>query len=181
MLYATPVGPSDSLTILCISGISGKSQVLFALVFTTRYLDLFTNFVSVYNTTMKVFFLASAYATLYLMFIKFKATYDSNHDTFRAEFLLIPVTALAFLVNHEFSVVEVSSTKCLQCHYSLLPACFLPDPLDLLDLFRSCCNHAPTLHGFQDRRGGDHNFSLPVLLRSLSLSVHIQLGVAILH
>lgn len=35
-------------------GISGKSQVLFALVFTTRYLDLFTVFISAYNTVMKV-------------------------------------------------------------------------------------------------------------------------------
>lgn len=36
------------------AGISGKSQVLFALVFTTRYLDLFTVFISAYNTVMKV-------------------------------------------------------------------------------------------------------------------------------
>lgn len=36
------------------TGISGKSQILFALVFTTRYLDLFTNFISIYNTVMKV-------------------------------------------------------------------------------------------------------------------------------
>lgn len=56
---------------------------------------------------MKIFFLASVYATLYLMFVKFRATYDSNHDTFRVELLVIPVTALAFLINHEFSVVEV--------------------------------------------------------------------------
>ena len=35
-------------------GISGKSQVLLALVFTTRYLDLFTVFISAYNTVMKV-------------------------------------------------------------------------------------------------------------------------------
>ena len=35
-------------------GISGKSQILFALVFTTRYLDLLTNFISIYNTVMKV-------------------------------------------------------------------------------------------------------------------------------
>lgn len=37
-----------------LTGISGKSQVLFALVFTTRYLDLLTSFISLYNTTMKV-------------------------------------------------------------------------------------------------------------------------------
>lgn len=40
----------------CCTGISGKSQILFALVFTTRYLDLFTNFISIYNTVMKVVF-----------------------------------------------------------------------------------------------------------------------------
>ena len=88
-------------------GISGKSQVLFALVFTTRYLDLVFSFISIYNTVMKIIFLVTAYGTLYLMFIKFKATYDSNHDTFRAEFLVIPAVGLALLVNHEFSVLEV--------------------------------------------------------------------------
>ena len=56
------------------------------MVFTTRYLDLFTNFISLYNTTMKIFFLASSYGTIYLMYLKFKATYDSNHDTFRLVF-----------------------------------------------------------------------------------------------
>lgn len=89
------------------AGISGKSQVLFALVFTTRYLDLVFSFISIYNTVMKIIFLVTAYGTLYLMFIKFKATYDSNHDTFRAEFLLIPAVGLALLVNHEFSVLEI--------------------------------------------------------------------------
>jgi ER lumen protein retaining receptor len=42
-----------------------------------------TNFISVYNTTMKVFFVGSSAATVYLMYVKFKATYDGNHDTFR--------------------------------------------------------------------------------------------------
>lgn len=57
--------------------------MLFALVFITRYLDLFTSFISVYNTVMKVFFLTSSLGTVYLMYVKFKATYDHNHDTFR--------------------------------------------------------------------------------------------------
>ena len=39
---------------LWTTGISGKSQVLFAVVFTARYLDLFTNYISLYNTCMKV-------------------------------------------------------------------------------------------------------------------------------
>jgi len=64
------------------TGISGKSQILFAVVYTTRYLDLLTLFVSPYNTVMKVIFIGASYATIYLMYIKFKATYDHNHDTF---------------------------------------------------------------------------------------------------
>ena len=70
-------------------------------------MDIFTNFVSVYNSVMKVVFIVTAYGTLYLRFVTFKATYDSNHDTFRAEFLVIPAAGLAMLVNHEFSVMEV--------------------------------------------------------------------------
>ena len=42
------------LTLCVVPGISGKSQILFSLVFTTRYLDLLTSFISLYNTTMKV-------------------------------------------------------------------------------------------------------------------------------
>ncbi|XP_075558166.1 ER lumen protein-retaining receptor isoform X1 [Dermacentor variabilis] len=88
------------------SGISGKSQILFSITYTARYLDLFTTFVSPYNSVMKVVFLATSYGTLYLMYVKFKATNDRNHDTFRIEFLLVPVVLLALLVNHEFTPLE---------------------------------------------------------------------------
>ncbi|KAF6288275.1 ER lumen protein-retaining receptor 1 [Daubentonia madagascariensis] len=43
------------------AGISGKSQVLFAVVFTARYLDLFTNYISLYNTCMKILWTFSIY------------------------------------------------------------------------------------------------------------------------
>ena len=56
---------------------------------------------------MKIIFIVATYATLYLIFFHFRATYDSNNDTFRAELLVIPVGGLAVLVNHEFSVLEV--------------------------------------------------------------------------
>ncbi|KAM3715770.1 ER lumen protein-retaining receptor [Dirofilaria immitis] len=93
-----------------VAGISGRSQLLFAAVFTSRYLDLFTNFISIYNSAMKIFFLVSSFGTLYLMWIKFKATYDRNHDTFRIEFLVLPCALLALLINHEFTVMEVMWT-----------------------------------------------------------------------
>jgi len=108
------------------AGISGKSQVLFLIVFVSRYLDLVTNFVSVYNTTMKIFFIASAAGTVYLMFIKFKATYDGNHDTFRVEFLLAPIAILALVLNHEFSVMEILWTFSIYLEsVAILPQLFM--------------------------------------------------------
>lgn len=108
------------------AGISGKSQILFALTFTARYLDLFTNFVSVYNSVMKMVYLAAAFATLYLMYVKFKATYDHNHDTFRLEFLILPSAALALIINHEFSVIEVMWTFSIYLEaVAILPQLFM--------------------------------------------------------
>lgn len=89
------------------AGISGKSQILFALVFTTRYLDLFTTYISPYNTIMKVMFLVLSYATVYLIYGRFKSTYASEHDTFRMEYLLVPVIGLSFLENYAFTPLEI--------------------------------------------------------------------------
>ena len=47
-----------------VSGLSGKTQVFYALVFTTRYLDMFTVFISYYNTIMKCAFLYFTYLTV---------------------------------------------------------------------------------------------------------------------
>ncbi|CAH1984302.1 unnamed protein product [Acanthoscelides obtectus] len=108
------------------AGISGKSQVLFALVYTTRYLDLVTSYVSMYNTFMKFVFLATSYATIYLIYVKFKATYDHNHDTFRIEFLILPSLALALLINHYFNFLEVLWTFSIYLEsVAILPQLFM--------------------------------------------------------
>ncbi|ERE69681.1 ER lumen protein retaining receptor [Cricetulus griseus] len=96
------------------AGISGKSQVLFAVVFTARYLDLFTNYISLYNTCMKVVYIACSFTTVWMIYSKFKATYDGNHDTFRVEFLVVPTAILAFLVNHDFTPLEAET---ITSHY----------------------------------------------------------------
>ncbi|CAG9584453.1 unnamed protein product [Danaus chrysippus] len=108
------------------AGISGKSQILFSIVYTARYLDLLTTYVSAYNTVMKIVFIAASYATVYLMYVKFKATYDHNHDTFRIEFLLIPSLILALLINREFTVMEVLWTFSIYLEaVAILPQLFL--------------------------------------------------------
>ncbi|KAI4895616.1 hypothetical protein NFI96_017038 [Prochilodus magdalenae] len=107
-------------------GISGKSQVLFALVFTTRYLDLFSNFISIYNTVMKVVFLGLAYATVYLIYMRFRNSYDSENDSFRVEFLLVPVAGLSFLENYAFTPMEILWTFSIYLEsVAILPQLFM--------------------------------------------------------
>ncbi|XP_066140471.1 ER lumen protein-retaining receptor 1 [Euwallacea fornicatus] len=108
------------------AGISGKSQILFALVYTARYLDLINAFVSTYNTSMKLVFLMSSYATIFLIYFKFRATYDRNHDTFRIEFLVVPSVILALLINHQFSSLEVLWTFSIYLEsVAILPQLFM--------------------------------------------------------
>ncbi|OCB90287.1 ER lumen protein retaining receptor [Sanghuangporus baumii] len=113
-------------------GISFKTQALYVVVFITRYLDLFFGeYVSLYNTTMKLFFIGSSCYILYLMKFRFsplvmalkfllrrvpppshprssiRPTHDPSIDTFRIEFLLGPSFLLSLLFNYKFSFVEV--------------------------------------------------------------------------
>jgi ER lumen protein retaining receptor len=89
------------------AGISGKSQVLFTLVYITRYLDVFVSFISWYNTLMKLLFVTASCTTVYLIFHKFKATYDGNHDTCKVQFLVPPCIIMALVCNYEFTFLEI--------------------------------------------------------------------------
>lgn len=60
------------------------------------------------------------------MYFKFRATYDKNHDTFRIEFLLAPVTILSLIINHEFSIFEILWTFSIYLEaVAILPQLFL--------------------------------------------------------
>jgi len=88
-------------------GISGKSQILFLFVFITRYLDIFTNFISIYNTSIKIFFILSTLTNIFLVFVKYKGTISSDQDTVKIQFLILGAALLALLINHEFAPLEV--------------------------------------------------------------------------
>jgi len=108
------------------SGISGKTQALFVVVFVTRYLDLFIHFVSLYNTVMKLIYISLSVGTCYLIFSKFKATYDGNHDSMRAEFLVIPALGLACLINTSYDVLEILWTFSIYLEsVAILPQLFM--------------------------------------------------------
>uniref|UniRef100_A0A915NMD4 ER lumen protein-retaining receptor n=2 Tax=Meloidogyne TaxID=189290 RepID=A0A915NMD4_9BILA len=103
------------------AGLSGRSQVLFLLVFVCRYLDIFTNFVSIYNTIMKLFFISSSVATALI-----KQIPPGNHDTCRIEFLVLPSFVLALLINHDFSFFEVLWTFSIYLEsVSIMPQLFM--------------------------------------------------------
>ena len=53
-------------------GLSFKTQLLYAVVFVARYLDLLWSWVSLYNFVMKLFFIGSSCYILYLMKVKFR-------------------------------------------------------------------------------------------------------------
>ena len=97
-------------------GISVRTHELFLVVFVTRYLDLFTTFYSLYNSLMKVVYIASTASIVYT--IKFqepiKSTYDKTQDAFlHWKFGAIPCFVLAFLTHligsgvSGFSVIEL--------------------------------------------------------------------------
>ncbi|KAF1884043.1 hypothetical protein Lal_00013003 [Lupinus albus] len=96
-------------TIKSCAGVSLKTQELYALVFASRYLDIFTNYVSLYNTTMKLIFLGSSFSIVwYMRYQKIvRRTYDKDQDTFRHYILILPCLLLALVINERFTFREV--------------------------------------------------------------------------
>lgn len=56
-----------------LAGISFKTQALYVAVFVSRYLDLLYRYVSLYNSVMKLFFIASSCYILFLMKFKYRS------------------------------------------------------------------------------------------------------------
>ena len=91
-------------------GVSGKTQILYLLVFTFRYIDILFNFISWYNTIIKIMLILSSVTNIYLVLVRYKATISSDLDSVRIEFLIIAAALLALIINHEFSLLEIAWT-----------------------------------------------------------------------
>jgi len=111
------------------AGLSLKTQILYAAVFTCRYLDLFTNFYSLYNTVLKFVFLSCTYYIIYLVLCdpQIKATYDvDKKDTFKIEYLLVPSAVLAVLTAVDWSILELLWTASIYIEaVAILPQLFM--------------------------------------------------------
>lgn len=94
------------------TGVSIKTQELYLIVFITRYLDLFTHYYNLYNTSMKVLYIS---ATAYIIYMvkgtePFKSSFDKAHDSFlHFQFAVAPCIVLAIITNlvNGFNILEV--------------------------------------------------------------------------
>ena len=92
------------------TGISLKSQVLLAIVFVTRYLDLIWTFVYpsiLYLTLFKIFFIASTLYTVYLIAYRFSSTYDNEYDKMKLPYFLVGSFILALIFPLSFNFFEI--------------------------------------------------------------------------
>jgi len=90
-------------------GISLKTQFLYVIVFSCRYVDVFWNFHSLYNTFMKLVFILATLTISYCMRFRepYCKTYDRENDSFNIVFLIVPCMVLACLWNVAFTPFEI--------------------------------------------------------------------------
>jgi ER lumen protein retaining receptor len=89
------------------AGISRKSQELYLAVFVCRYLDLFLYWSGLYNTVLKLTFLGSSAAIVYLMRTKYQSTYNADDDVFRLSYAVAPCFVMALIINQRFTPFEI--------------------------------------------------------------------------
>ena len=73
--------------------------------------DLLWAYISLYNTVMKVFFIASSVYILYQMKGQYRPTNDFNLDTFKVEFLVLGSFVAAMVFNYAYNMPEVFPSK----------------------------------------------------------------------
>ncbi|XP_072377678.1 ER lumen protein-retaining receptor-like [Diabrotica undecimpunctata] len=87
-------------------GVSAKTQLLYTAVFITRYVDLFSYFISYYNTIMKVSFILISACTFLLAF-KMESTYEKKYDSFWSEVLIAGALIVAVFCSHSLEAIEI--------------------------------------------------------------------------
>ncbi|OXU22812.1 hypothetical protein TSAR_015071 [Trichomalopsis sarcophagae] len=91
------------------TGISGKTQVLYGIVFATRYLDIVTTYYTypINVSLTRISFTALTYCIVLSIFFFYSDSYQIKYDKFRIELLILPCIVLSLLSNYGFDVVAV--------------------------------------------------------------------------
>ena len=148
------------------------------------FVTIHADFLHVFNTLMKLFFISSETLVLYFMLKKYRATYDSRMDSFRISILLLPSAILAFFVVNTHFCLTIFQYICevrpraLSAFFPFLIIMLLTTflvCLDLLDLTRSRRYFAAIVPIRANRRGGINHNPLFVLSRNVSCPLHPEL------
>ena len=109
-----------------IDGLSLKTQCCYALVFITRYLDLFTRYVSFYNTLMKIAFISTSIYVVYLMAKKYRKDIQEDEDNFPVRYLVGPAffCSLVFTPGYKFMDITWAFSLWLEA-VAILPQLFI--------------------------------------------------------
>jgi len=89
-----------------VAGISRSTQVLYFLVFVTRYLDLFDHSQTLYLVVFKMTYIFSAFAILGC-FYAMDQTYQRVNDTCNLAVIIFPCITAALLLTNEYSILEI--------------------------------------------------------------------------
>jgi ER lumen protein retaining receptor len=92
------------------TGVSLKSQVLYLVVFCTRYLDVFSVFYSIYNSVFKIFYILLTTAIVVTICLRepAKSTYSAGQDDWPSHYIKIlgPCLFLALLTTRNNDWME---------------------------------------------------------------------------
>lgn len=107
-------------------GISLKTQILYAIVFITRYLDLLTfDLGSFYNLSLKIIFLSTSFYSIFII-KKYTKQITQYVDDFKISYLIIPCIIISFIYNYKFTFFEIAWTFSLWLEsVAILPQLFM--------------------------------------------------------
>jgi len=89
-----------------VAGFSRSTQILYFLVFVTRYLDLFEHSQATYLVVFKLTYIGTSAAALAL-FHYFDSTYERRLDSANLTFILVPCAVAALLLTNQYALIEI--------------------------------------------------------------------------
>merc|ERR1712098_607751 len=89
-----------------VRGLSGRTQLVYFIIFITRYLDLFQHTQTMYLVVFKVAYIMLSSITLQLFFW-LRHSWEPYKDTCNLSTILLPSFCFALLLTDDYSVSEV--------------------------------------------------------------------------
>ncbi|CAL5989868.1 ER_lumen protein retaining receptor [Hexamita inflata] len=130
------------------SGISLKTQMMYAFVFMARYVDIFWNFSSWYNWFFKIFYLGTTFYTIYLIAFKYHDSYQQVLDKLPVIYVIVPSFVIGLIAARPWTAFEVFWTGSLILEaVAMLPQFYMLTQSKNIDNFTS--DYVAALGGYR--------------------------------